>query len=120
MNQRKVLLGELRLHLHLAALRKPEQWAGTRSDDLSDLDVASEHEARDRSYDIQAADLRASCSKLGLGDPNLGVGRIARRFLGIDFRLGNEAAALQGDCALIIRLGQRCIGARQRSAWRHS
>ena len=40
MDVSEVLLRELRLHLHLAAFGEPEQRAGARADDLSDLDVA--------------------------------------------------------------------------------
>ena len=40
MNAGQVLLRELRPHLHLAALGEPEERAGSRADDLAELDVA--------------------------------------------------------------------------------
>ena len=48
--------------------------------------------------------------ELRLCDPNLGEGGIARGLLGVDVRLGNEAASLQCDGAFIFGLGQCGLG----------
>ena len=92
----KILLRKLRLHFHLRRLSDAEQRAGAGADDLADLDIAGEDQAGRRSADVEPADLARECAgKLGLGDPDLGIGGVACRPLLVDFGLGDEAAALE-------------------------
>ena len=52
-------------------------------------------------------------AELRLGDADLRISGVAGRLLGIDLGLGDEAAALERDGALVIGLGKRGIGARR-------
>src|SRR3954449_8816097 len=112
MHQRDVLLRELRLHLHLPAFGEAEQGARSRAHDLPELDVASEDKSRAwRSY-VQLPDLRPGRAKLRLCDADLRISGIASSFLGIDFGLGDEAAALERQSPLVVRLGKGGIRSR--------
>jgi hypothetical protein len=112
MDQGKVLLRQLGLHLHLAAFRKPEQRSGSRADDLADLHIAGQDQAARGSKHVETAKFRSARRKLGLRDAYLSVCRIARGFLGVYFRLRDEAATQKAHCAFIIVLRESRIGAR--------
>ena len=111
-NEGEVLLRELRPHFHLAALGEPEERARSRADDLADLDVAGEDQAAAGATTLSWPIWRAGRAKLCLRDAHLRISGVARGLLGVDLRLGDEAAALERDGALVIRLRQRGIGPR--------
>ena len=83
-NEREVLLRKLGLHFHLTRFRQPEQCGRTGTYDLSDFYVARKDQTRGRSNDIELIYLRARCSELSFGHPDLRKGSIASRFFGID------------------------------------
>ena len=112
-NEGEVLLRKLGPHFHLAAFRDAEERARSRPDDLPDLDVAGEDEAALRSADVQPADFGAGGVQLRLVHAHLSIRGVAGRALGIDFRLGDEAAALKRDGALVIVLGELGIRTRR-------
>src|SRR4051812_39928742 len=98
----EILLRQLRLDLHRAAFRKVEQRAGTRADDLPQLDIARKHQSRARGDDVELADLGARGAELRLGDPDLGVGCVTLSTLRIDFGLRNKSASLERNRAIVV------------------
>ena len=73
--------------------------------------MRGEDQAGGRSDDVELADLGARRAKLRLRHADLCVRGVAGGLLGVDLRLGDEAAALEGERALVIVLGERRIGA---------
>ena len=112
-DRREILLRQLGAHFDLAALGQAEQGARAGADDLADLDIALEDQARGRRDDVELADLGAGRAELGLGHADLGISRVAGRFLGIELGLGHEAAVLERQRAVVIGLGERGVGARR-------
>jgi hypothetical protein len=74
------------------------------------MDLAFEHETIGGRDEIEPGGLRTQLAKRGAGNVDAGHGRIACGHQPVDIGLGNKPAVNQFERAVIVGLGDACIG----------